>query len=131
MIFKFNVEKASGTFIKAYLAEIKGAHEKYYFKRRFLQKTRRNYNGRRYFSVELGGHGVFELSVKEIDMRTGKVRRAEKTWFVYYRKKYYYINRDEVLFAKANLDLQYEKTSRMKGLNGLDKSQCCLTETEQ
>ncbi len=107
MVFEYSVEKANGTDIKTYLAEIKGAHPKYRFKRRFLRRTCWNYNGRQYYKVEIGGHGVFELSIKRLDRETGKLLSLEKRRFVYYKNTYCDIDKEDVLFALFNLNLQY------------------------
>ena len=107
MVYEYSVDKTKGTEIKTYLAEIKGAHPKYRFKRRFLRRTCWSYNGRQYYKVEFGGHGVFELSIKRLDHETGKLLSLEKRWFVYYKKTYFDIDKEDVLFALFNLTLQY------------------------
>lgn len=107
MVYEYGVDKAKGTEIKTYLAEIEGAHPKYRFKRRFLRRTCCSYNGKQYYKVEIGGHGVFELSIKRLDHETGELLSLEKRWFVYYRKTYYDIDKEDVLFFLFNLNLQY------------------------
>lgn len=106
MIYEYSMEKVKGTEIKTYLAAIKGEHPKYRFKRRFLRRTCCDYGGKQYYKTEIGGHGVFELCIKRIDRKTGKLLSLEKRWFVYYKKTYYYIDREDVLFALFNLKLQ-------------------------
>ena len=107
LIYEYSVDKVKGTEIKTYLAEIKGSHPKYRFKRRFLRRTRWDNNGRQYYKVEIGGHGVFELSIKWLDCETGELLTQDKRWFVYYKKTYYDIYKEDVLFALFNLNLQY------------------------
>ena len=107
MVYEYSVAKVKGTEIKTYLAEIKGAHPKYRFKRRFLRRTCWSYNGRQYYNVEIGGHGVFELSIKRLDRETGELLSQEKRWFVYFEKTYYDIDKEDVLFVLFNLNLQH------------------------
>ena len=107
VVYEYSVDKAKGTEIKTYLAEIEGAHPKYRFKRRFLRRTCCSYNGKQYYKMEIGGHGVFELSIKRLDRETGNPLSQEKRWFVYYENIYYDIDKEDVLFVLFNLNLQY------------------------
>ena len=57
--------------------------------------------------MEIGRHGIFELSIKLLDHETGELLSQEKRWFVYYKKTYYDSDKEDVLFALFNLNLQY------------------------
>lgn len=107
MKYSYEVELVQGTYVKTYVAEIMGPDPTYRFKRRFLRKTSRCRINNRKYIFDLGGHGVFEQSVKRYKSDTDKLFSRERRWFVYYRRRFYEINYDEVLFCVYNLKAQY------------------------
>ena len=107
MKYVYEVELVPSTYVKTYVAEIKGPDPKYRIKRRFLRKISRYSLGMREYIFDLGGHGVFEHSIKRFNSETGELLSRERKWFVYYRRRYYEINYDEVLFCVYNLKAQY------------------------
>lgn len=107
MKYSYKVPLVSGTYIKTYVAEIKAADPKYHFKRRFLRKTIRCGLDMREYVFELGGHGVFERSIKRFNSKTDELMGRERKWFVYYRRRFYEIDYNEVLFCVYNLNAQY------------------------
>lgn len=107
MEYEYSVLQIKGSYVKTYLAQIKGDHPDWMFNRRFLLQTRVDSCGIQTYKCDIGGHGVFEQSVKYIDKNTQGIICQDRVWFVYYRKQIYDIDRGEVLLALFNLNLQY------------------------
>ena len=116
MELTYQIDKIQGTVARAYLARIRGADDKWTFKRKFLKMNMTDNERSLKMNWNLGGHGVFELSVKWLDRTNGNVISHERMWFVYYRTKFYEIDYSEVLFSLFNLNKQY-KNSRFQDGN--------------
>lgn len=109
MKYTYNVAITHGVYFKTYVAKITGKDPTFHFKRCFLYRISTFSYGRRWYTYELGGHGVFEQSIKRYSKATDILLHRERKWFVYYRKAFYEINYDEVLFCVFNLNAQYRK----------------------
>ncbi len=107
MIYHYEVPVIRGEYIKTYLAEITGEDPKYLLKRRFLQRSFKECGGVRTYRYDIGGHGVFEQSIKRFHRRTDELISRERKWFIYYRRRFYYIDCSEALFCAYNLKAQY------------------------
>ena len=107
MEYEYTVLQMKGVYVKTYLAQIKGCHPDWMFDRHFLRRTRIDSCGMQTYKFDIGGHGVFEQSVKYIDKDTQEIICQDRVWFVYYRKQIYEIERGEVLLSLFNLNLQY------------------------
>ena len=107
MEYEYSALQIKGAYIKTYLAQIKGAHPEWSFERKFLSRTRTDSCGMQSYKYDIGGHGVFEQSIKYVDKNSGEIICQDRVWFVYYRKQIYEIERGEVLLSLFNLNLQY------------------------
>lgn len=102
----------SGTYAHPYAAQIVGEHPTFRFERRFLRLDwPESTPGGRWFDVKLPCDGVYECCVRRFKSGTNKVIDREYEWFVLFDGEFYEIDKEDVLFALFNLQLQ---TDRMR-----------------
>lgn len=109
MIYKYSVPIIPGTYIKTYVARIRGEHPRYRFNRRFLYRSMNTVNGAHWYFYEIGSSGVFEISIKRYKNGSRELIYRRRKWFVYYRKSIYDIDYSDVLFCIFNLKMQRKK----------------------
>lgn len=107
MKYHYEVPVNRSEYIKTYVAEITGEDPKYLLKRRFIRRSYKECAGVRTYKYDIGGHGVFEQSIKRFDRRTDELISRERKWFAYYCKSFYEIECTEALFCVCNLKAQY------------------------
>lgn len=114
MIYTYSLPITSKTYIKTYVAKITDSHPKYVFKREFLNMKIIDTDGKRFYSYDIGKHGIFEQSTKIFLCGTHKLISSERKYFIYSHKKLSEIKRKEVMNCLSNLNLQYQKKTRKR-----------------
>lgn len=107
MTYYYSVPIIRGTYFKTYVARITCEDPTFRFKRRFLSRECLDLAQKRICIFDIGGHGVFEQCIRRFNRITNKQMSVERKWFVYYRRRFYEIDYDEVLFCVYNLKAQY------------------------
>ena len=68
MKYIYGIQKKKDVIIKIYVARIIGEDPTYFFKRKFLRWKYNRHNNEIWFTFDIGRHGVFEQSVKQINL---------------------------------------------------------------
>lgn len=113
MEYTYDIPVILTTYVKTYVAEIRGPHDTFVFDRRFVERNKTRKDGKYHLSYNIGGHGVFEQSVKRFVINSDEEIDVQKQWFVYFQKQIIPIDKCNVLLAVEMMNSYYSNVRTM------------------